>query len=253
MDYWGTLPKSQSDATTIDEAITAAIASHESDPTSHVDDAKSLGLHRSNTTLDHPAASVLSDKSTATELAFDIAFQTLDGIETAGSVSVNLGLGVGVDVTAGSYDANAFYIPLPSGSSDFFRSGKDFIIQFPMVVQNDDPGTLRTGINYYTGATFHGIYFEYDGTNLKAKITLPGVTFASGVLTFDPSNLHLYRIQFIAGTGFVYWFIDGVQVASYDLSAFSGGFADSVGFEFGIGSSSEPVYYVPSLLLSGQI
>lgn len=59
---WGSLPKAQDDAQTINEAITAAISVHESDPTAHLGAGESLEQHKINGIIDHPASSIVPDK-----------------------------------------------------------------------------------------------------------------------------------------------------------------------------------------------
>ena len=51
---WGNLQKSLDDPQTIDQAIAAAIAAHEQDPTAHLGDGESLQQHKSNDIIDHP-------------------------------------------------------------------------------------------------------------------------------------------------------------------------------------------------------
>lgn len=67
---WQDLPKSQSDATTIDEATSAAIAVHNSDPDAHLAELASLEAHRTSEIIDHLAESVLNDKLAATARSF---------------------------------------------------------------------------------------------------------------------------------------------------------------------------------------
>ena len=251
-ETWGTLPKAQDDSTTIDAEISAAIAAHNADPDAHTATGQALDLHRVNEVLDHPAGSVLADKSTSSEVVLNIVFQVLDGIEASANVSVALGLGVTVDVTAGTYTANYFYIPIPTAGSYSFIVSKDFLVQFPMLVSNDDPGPFKIGPAYYAGATEHGVMFVYDGTHLKAVSTLTGATYTSGNLTFDPANLHIYRIQYTAATRLFVWLIDGVQVASWTLPTYTGGIGQSVNFEFDIGSMSEPLFNFPTAYISVQ-
>jgi len=62
LTLWGSLPKAQDDPQLITEAITAAIAAHESDPTAHLGDGESLEQHKSNEVIDHPAQSLVPDK-----------------------------------------------------------------------------------------------------------------------------------------------------------------------------------------------
>jgi hypothetical protein len=62
LPLWGLLEKAQDDTETIAQAIAAAIVAHEEDPTAHLGDGESLSVHKHDTTLDHPAQSVVADK-----------------------------------------------------------------------------------------------------------------------------------------------------------------------------------------------
>ena len=72
---WGLLPKAQDDGTTIDEAIAAAIVAHEEDPDAHMGTGESIDVHRANTVIDHPQASVVPDKLTSVGLTFFPVFE----------------------------------------------------------------------------------------------------------------------------------------------------------------------------------
>lgn len=59
---WGQLDKAQDDDETIEEAIDRLILAHDDDSDSHVGTGKSLNTHKQQTTIDHPAGSVVEDK-----------------------------------------------------------------------------------------------------------------------------------------------------------------------------------------------
>jgi len=63
LPIWGLLEKSVDNPQTIDQAIAEAIAVHESDPTSHLGPGESLQAHKSDSIIDHPAQSVVLDKT----------------------------------------------------------------------------------------------------------------------------------------------------------------------------------------------
>ena len=52
---WENIPKSQADAQTINEAIDAGIDAHNADSEAHMAALESLGDHRTNSIIDHPA------------------------------------------------------------------------------------------------------------------------------------------------------------------------------------------------------
>jgi len=251
LQTWSGLQKSSTDDQTIEEAIIALVASHNADPTAHGDAGEALDLHKTNAVIDHPAGSLKGDKVSNNEIILDIPFQSLDGIEASSNVAVNLGQGITVDMTSGSYLANYFYIVIPGTARHPLEDGKDWTMQWAMQVDDIAGSKFRLGPEYYSGTTPHGLVFSYDGTNLKAVSTLTGYTYTSSSITFDPSHYHIYRIDYSTIDHFVRWYIDGLQVASFDLTGHTGGIADSMNFEFDYGSSSaEPFYSFPKFFMS---
>lgn len=59
---WENIPKSQTDPTTIEQAIADAIEVHNADIEAHMAALGSLAAHRANDIIDHPALSILADK-----------------------------------------------------------------------------------------------------------------------------------------------------------------------------------------------
>lgn len=59
---WENIPKSQTDPQTILEAILEQITVHNADSEAHMGALSSVGIHRENEIIDHPALSVLADK-----------------------------------------------------------------------------------------------------------------------------------------------------------------------------------------------
>lgn len=59
---WGNLSKTNSDSTLIDEAIGAAVASHNNNPDAHLGTGQALQSHRAADIIDHLAESVVNDK-----------------------------------------------------------------------------------------------------------------------------------------------------------------------------------------------
>lgn len=92
VETWGMMPKAQDDDQTIDEAITAAIASHEADSEAHQGEGESLQNHKSEDVIDHPESSIVNDKYenasvsedkiTMTKSYKETLFETIDAWET---------------------------------------------------------------------------------------------------------------------------------------------------------------------------
>jgi hypothetical protein len=62
MDTWGSLPKSQVDASTVDEQIASDIQDHLDDPDAHLEVGQSLQSHKASEIIDHIAKSIVEDK-----------------------------------------------------------------------------------------------------------------------------------------------------------------------------------------------
>ena len=78
MDTWGTIPKSQVDPETIEEAIARLIQAHDDDENAHIDVGQSLQSHKASEIIDHFAASVVRDKIEFDRYTIDDDFQTID-------------------------------------------------------------------------------------------------------------------------------------------------------------------------------
>ena len=86
---WGLLEKSQVDNETIEQAIDRLITVHEDDANAHIGAGKSLNTHKTQTTVDHPADSIIEDKIPDSgvnvhhakwdKFVLDFPFTTLDG------------------------------------------------------------------------------------------------------------------------------------------------------------------------------
>lgn len=60
---WGELPKSQADASTVDDEIDAKIDAHNADSEAHLGTDEAIEQHRTNDIIDHPAESIPNDKT----------------------------------------------------------------------------------------------------------------------------------------------------------------------------------------------
>ena len=243
---WGLLPKAQDDGTTIDEAITAAIAAHETDPEAHIGTDESIDVHRKNTTLDHPQASVLGDKISSNEVWYLLPFQNLDGVEHTSNVISVAGSGLSMEVTSGDPSANYAYV----ASSPSLKSDKDGLLQFPFFVDQDEPYEFKIGAAYdYTLA--QGVYFKYVGGELTAVVDTPWGSYESDPIAWTYYNTSIFRIQYIAGERKFLFFVDSVEVGSYvdtgdPFSAFGFGFFVSAQY----GGGFTPIYSVHTLFRS---
>jgi hypothetical protein len=235
---WGLLAKAQDDPQTISEAISAAIAAHESDPEAHLGSGESLETHRTNETIDHPAGSVLSDKSTKTEFVFNESFATTDHLGAVGEVNLDSYPQLTIYVEHGAVEYSSIFLPVEV-VADWISYDHDWMIQMALRVQD-----LRTNLKYWWGEDFNnkitafGIGFIVESGQLKATEKSDSTRQSVNISGVDVEDGHIYRVQFSVADGKLYYYIDGVQVASltpHSLSYGSDG-GPSVGIDIPSGS-----------------
>ncbi len=62
LDFWGTIPKSQTDSEQVEGAIQRLIDAHNADPDAHLGAGQSLQSHKASDIIDHQASSIVADK-----------------------------------------------------------------------------------------------------------------------------------------------------------------------------------------------
>lgn len=221
VETWGTLPKAQDDPTTIDDAVSSAIAAHLADPAAHLDTGASLANHRENTIVDHPQGSVLGDKFSNQDFVFTPTFESLDSWSSAGAtVQAQPGgfkLGTAATTNAFAYlTAGADYSPVS------YQPAKETTFQVSLALSDITSihAYALAGCNELVNDT-PGIGFKFDNGDVYACEAY----HASGsyhentlhVGTFAANAYHLYRVQIVASENKAYFFIDGVEVGTLDL------------------------------------
>lgn len=109
---WNDLHKTLDDQTTIEEAIAAAISTHNDDPQAHLDVNQAVEVHRDTNIADHPAESVLNDKihheaRTATAIVGGDDPENYNTVEDAVAFIASVGAGK-VKILPGVYTLNSF-------------------------------------------------------------------------------------------------------------------------------------------------
>lgn len=104
---WEQLPKSQTDDTTIEEAISEGIDAHNADSEAHLSENEAIEEHRTNDIIDHPAESIPNDKTFTNARAFVAILdpntgEDYDTLESAVSAAAAAG-GGNVLVTEGDH------------------------------------------------------------------------------------------------------------------------------------------------------
>lgn len=217
---WGSLPKDQENPQTINEAITEAIASHESDPTAHLGVGESLEQHKTNEIIDHPALSVVPDKFSNAESFFNVnvwpadfgnednceieGWQPFLGLYQTGALSGAGGYPIAnlTPTDLGYVDGDAIFDFVISQSGGAGTRLSDLTFGFGKVELKDN----YYRIGYYTTSWQYSDWFSVDETKLlrfrffyskidgKLYVYLRGteVLNVSYTLAFASSQMQIY-------------------------------------------------------------
>lgn len=214
IDTWGLIPKSQVDDETIEEAIVRLIGDHEADSSAHLGDGESIDVHRKNTVVDHPVGSVLADKSTFSEIFFNFDFSNLSVLGITGDVTNSNWPTCALYFEYGATNKSEFYMTPPS-PSPFLVNSVDVLFQ--VCAHFDSSNTTFKawlGIGIESATPSDGFGFVLNNGVLKAVMSVGSTKNYSGALTCDTTVAHIYRAQYNAGFDEIYYFIDGVLVAT---------------------------------------
>lgn len=213
---WGLLPKAQDDATTIAEAIAAALAAHNADPTAHMDPAASLGLHRQNDIIDHPAGSVLTDKNTLTEWQYlpdlfdDAIFSTVENNSNwdPGNPPASF---VGAFGT-GEY---CFREGLPSGIATLLDYTKEILVQWTATLNLNANGDSYLFLGEETTRVPNkGFGFHFDGLTLTGFYQKTGSAVVTSSLTFVNNDLNIMRAHYDPILNAFSFYVNGTLAAT---------------------------------------
>lgn len=213
VNVWGNLPKAQDDGETIEQAIARLISEHNLEPTAHTADGASIDLHRKNDILDHPAQSVVGDKTPFSE------YQIHDGAITAEQWSAEDGTALSIDghdINAGLFSQTYFYgvfghrYPVGVNYPD-----ADLILQFSLELngfQNSD-GYIKFALTADLPDDANVMQFEKSGVNFNFIVKEGGTTIVSQALTAQNNVRQIYRFYYEHLTGTIYLY-EGATIAA---------------------------------------
>jgi len=176
-ETWGLLDKSQSDSQKIDNAISEAIADHESDPEAHLGEGDSLQSHKASEIIDHLARSVYTDKFAYDRFQFLTNFESVDSwSKTVGSILYGVGdftifanLAQGRENYAHLFHREYFEDFGPCEANGFFDSvlychaTDNFVAYFGFVGVDDLSGGMQCGAGFkVVNGAVYGAYND-DG------------------------------------------------------------------------------------------
>ena len=229
-EVWGQLPKAQDNDDTIDDAIAAAIAAHESDAEAHLGEGESLEAHRAFDIVDHPAGSVLTDKYSMSEVEY--IFNAL--IESARTL-YNRGFSNGqngfqLQTYDGDLDDYFSYCAVrfhTADSQNVLDFDHDMLVEGVFhLIDYDMPGAAYFGlIDWNFASTFNpaiGLGFEYVGTDVRGFIGLGATRYTTDVLDVSQVTSTFYRVVWNASLKEARYYVNGSLVATISAASFSG-------------------------------
>lgn len=210
-ETWGLMPKSQTDNTKIEDRIADMINEHNADPTAHMADDQSIGIHRINDTVDHPAGSVLADKWTMSEMEFTTTFENLSAFATVGNVE-QLWPGVYVETNGASTPHISKLILDGESNLLNFDTGLEFLAQIVAYVEQSDTEKSRFLYGGATGTTnYKGVGFEVVGDVARffaGKQDSSVVNYLEWP-TFELFTTYVIRIHNVPSEGVIRVYING--------------------------------------------
>jgi len=231
---WGALAKAQDDPQTIDQAIAAAIATHESDSDAHLGAGESLETHKSQEVIDHPAGSVLGDKQTWGELVITDNFTVPGRWNKIGAWEEFDLHGVNLHIEAAT-EVKAFYTQPANGQWDI-DAADDGMVQIAVEFASDEEkATVHTGAfdfstpyNTHNQTLIRGMGFKLVDNVLKGIWRYGGTTYETDAITFDFYFIMILRVQYDAATKTANFYRNGELVGSITIEGATGTLASGM-------------------------
>ena len=257
---WGSSPKAQDDPTTIDEAINAAIVAHEADPTAHLGDGESLQQHKNNEVIDHPAFSIVADKSQNKVMTF---YENFSYIATAfpptGVTQLPIGFRVSQSVASQSVNREIEYDQFV----DFIDDTGDNILDVTFVFKysyTTDRCTIHLGADPNVADSQISFGATITNGNITIISSLNGNNSSTTINSLSLYKLHTLRFSYDPTTRIMSVFLDGEYVHETIWPATTHGSVDVYSFIYGItrnstltGSDSCILYILSLVFSSGYI
>lgn len=218
-ETWGLMPKSGVDTETIEEAIVRLIAVHNDDNTAHLLVGQSIDEHRKETILDHPAGSVLPDKSSFNDLTFSTRFETLTAFTKTGVVNASSWPGVNIELFDGGGDTasiKANFLALLTGSTATYDILMDSYFYRDSV---SDVWDIRGGIAN-NALTTHYLGFRIVGGEVRGYARINGTyTETADLFTVPQGQVVFVRVFYNYAEGTIYFYVNGLQLGTLDATA----------------------------------
>jgi len=262
---WGLLEKSQVDDETIEEAIDRLIDAHLADINAHIESGQSLYAHKSASTVDHPADSIVTDKIPDNSIPHDKLYFDFYIVSTD-EAGLNQSISSGNSITGNLYksafqiqsleDENLCYIYSSFGSLESDWSAENIV--FEVVAQrmgtatDDVFWTLGVGDQDLVGDKTYpqfGFYFNCSDGKIYAFYWSSGGLVTEAVKT-SANNLWVkYKVTMSDDT--LKWYIDDSLVKTIANPVFDSpdGAKIFVGSDYNVDGTAQ-TFNVRSILYS---
>lgn len=226
LPIWGLLQRALGNSQTIDEAIAAAIAAHEEDPTAHLGAGESLQAHKNDSVIDHPQGSVLGDKYTNREFSITPTFSSFDHGYTRSAAGLFYSV-AGLRMETGS-SINTTRVVRASGqySPAYYDALKETTFQYTARMVDTTSyrayGVAGTDGNLEVGP---GLGFKFENNTLRAvEIYVDDdgdpQEVTELITGYAVTTRHLYRVHLTAA-GVATFYVNGDEVATWSVTASS--------------------------------
>lgn len=231
LPLWGQLEKAQDDSTTIDEAIAAAILAHEADPEAHLGEGESLEEHKTESVIDHPAESVVTDKVPDGGMSyrwFPLDRQTI--ISNMGEESWDtfvLGNGgveqyiAELELRSGTTSGNRTKASSNSGVVNQINWNEDWTFQTTVSISDAADNKVTFGFcnTELDTSDFDGVWFRYeDGSAYVGMSEDFGTETTHSITAWSTGydEAHVFRIQYDSENDRLLFYIDGSLVYTWN-------------------------------------
>ena len=219
-EVWGPLAKAQTDPTTIDEAIAAAIANHEEDADAHLGSGQSLQSHKASEIIDHLAGSIVADKFSDKEFVCRTGFDSLSRWVKVGGENSLTWPGFELYPTWGGPNPcymRAYLHPFTGQLSSSYNFMWQTLLAFNFSASQGDISCF-VGMGYSNGgAPSEYLGVRYDGLELTGVVVHTGGTSTVQLSAAYDAENHVLKMLYDKTVKTAYFFIDGVQAGSINI------------------------------------
>jgi len=215
---YGNLPKSQTDAETIEEMIDRKISEHEASPTAHMGTGESIDVHRKTDIIDHPANSIYADKFTTSETIVKQQY-TSDTLEDSQGTHL-FDSNINSRLIGDNYPALSYYFArryTPNIIPEILGTNAQFQGLYRINVETGTGTKARVGIGSSTDfENPYGLFIEKNDTGYRLYINQAGHEEYSSYITYNNNRFFVFRIEYTKGENITRFYFNGNKIHEVD-------------------------------------